>query len=186
MKGGSLATAAVFEPYAKALMSIAQSNNVVDQIGQNVTSLLSLLQGSKDLGDFLSNPTIKDDAKKTVLQQVLGEEFHPFTRNFLMILVERRRILFLEGILKQFQSLLRELNQTVLAEVISAVPLTEAQQQQVRNKVTALTGAHQVDLEAKIDRDLIGGVIIRVGSQVIDASLRGQLRRISLRLAGNA
>jgi F-type H+-transporting ATPase subunit delta len=77
---------------------------------------------------------------------------------------------------------LRELNQTVLAEVTSAVPLSDAQQQTVREKVQDLTSASQVEIETKIDADLIGGVIIKVGSQVIDASLRGQLRRLGIRL----
>jgi len=75
------------------------------------------------------------------------------------------------------------MNQTVLAEVISAVELTEAQQQAIREKVKGMTNAHEVELDQKVDRDLIGGVIIKVGSQVIDASLRGQLRRLSLRLS---
>jgi F-type H+-transporting ATPase subunit delta len=77
------------------------------------------------------------------------------------------------------------LKQTVLAEVTSAVELSESQQQSVREKVTAMTGAQQVELDTKIDPELIGGVIITVGSQVIDASLRGQLRRIGLRLSSS-
>jgi F-type H+-transporting ATPase subunit delta len=75
------------------------------------------------------------------------------------------------------------LNQAVLAEVASAVELTDAQKQSVREKVIAMTSANQVELNTKIDPDLIGGVIIKVGSQVVDASLRGQLRRIGLRLS---
>lgn len=82
-------------------------------------------------------------------------------------------------------ALLRQLNQTVLAEITSAVPLTETQQQAITEKVITLTKARQVELATKIDSDLIGGVIIKVGSQVIDASLRGQLRRLSLRLSSN-
>jgi F-type H+-transporting ATPase subunit delta len=80
---------------------------------------------------------------------------------------------------------LRQLNQTVLAEITSAVPLTETQQQAITEKVITLTKAVRVELATKIDSDLIGGVIIKVGSQVIDASLRGQLRRLSLRLSSN-
>jgi len=80
---------------------------------------------------------------------------------------------------------LRQLNQTVLAEVISAVPLTEAQQQAIIQKVIAISNARQVELETKVDSELIGGVIIKVGSQVIDASIRGQLRRLSLRLTNS-
>ena len=92
-------------------------------------------------------------------------------------------MLFLEPILEQYLVLLRQLNQTVLAEVTSAVPLTEAQEQAIKEKVIAITNARQVELETKVDSELIGGVIIKVGSQVIDASLRGQLRRLSLRLS---
>jgi F-type H+-transporting ATPase subunit delta len=99
-----------------------------------------------------------------------------------MLLVDRRRIIFLEGIGQQYLSLLRKLNQTVLADVTSAVALSEAQQQAVREKVQGMTGARSVELQTQIDRDLIGGVIIKVGSQIIDASLRGQLRRIGISL----
>ncbi|NEO51030.1 MAG: ATP synthase F1 subunit delta, partial [Moorea sp. SIO4A3] len=74
------------------------------------------------------------------------------------------------------------LDQTVLAEVSSAIELSEAQQESVREKVKSLTGANQVELDTKIDPDVIGGVIIKVGSQIFDASLKGQLRRIGMAL----
>lgn len=180
---GSLLSAQVAEPYAEALMSVAQSHDLTDRFGEDVATLLNLLQESPELQQFLGNPTVKADDKKAVLQRIGGEQFHPYLMNFLNIVVDRRRILFLEGICKQYQALLRKLKQTVLAEVISAVELNDAQKQSVREKVQAMTNAHQVDLEAKIDPDLIGGVIIKVGSQVVDASLRGQLRRIGIRLS---
>ena len=104
----------------------------------------------------------------------------------MLLLVDKRRIVFLEAVLQQYLALLRQLNQTVLAEVISAVPLSELQQQAVVEKVLAITNARQVEVQSKIDSELIGGVIIKVGSQVIDASLRGQLRRLSLRLTSNS
>ena len=184
MKGGSLSTK-VLEPYAEALMSLAQTNNLVDRIGEDVASLLNLLKESPELQQFLGNPIVKAEDKKAVLRRIGGEELHPYTRNFLNLLVDRRRILFLEGICQQFQAILRKLNQTVLAEVTSAVELNEQQQQSVREKVQAMTSAHQVELDTKIDPDLIGGVIIKVGSQLIDASLRGQLRRIGIRLSSS-
>jgi F-type H+-transporting ATPase subunit delta len=128
---------------------------------------------------------VKPENKKNLLKQLLGEGVSPYLRNFLLLLVDRRRIAFLEPILQQYLVLLRQLNQTVLAEITSAVPLTEGQQQAITEKVITLTKAAKVELATKIDSDLIGGVIIKVGSQVIDASLRGQLRRLSLRLSSN-
>src|SRR4028118_1058885 len=112
---GSLLTAEVLEPYAEALMSLAQSQNLVEQFGDNVAALLNLLQGSPELQQFLGNPIYKAEDKKAVLRQLAGEQVHPYMMNFLLILVDRRRILFLEGICQKFQDILRKLNQTELA-----------------------------------------------------------------------
>lgn len=180
---GSLLSAKVLEPYAEALMSLAQSGDVIDRFGEEVSSLLNFLENSNELQLFLGSPVVPAESKKAVLRQIGGEQFHPYLMNFLMILVDRRRIQFLEGILKQFQTLLRKLKQTVVAQVTSAVELTEAQRQSVSEKVKAMSSAQEVELDSKIDPDLIGGVIIKVGSQVIDASLRGQLRRIGISLS---
>lgn len=173
----------VLQPYASALMSLAKSNNLSEEFGNDIRSLLSLLDGSEELRQFLASPLVKPEDKKAVIKQIAGEEMNPLMRSFLSLLIDKGRILFLEGIGKQYLSQLRELNQTVLAEVTSAVPLSDAQQQTVREKVQAMTSARQVEIETKIDADLIGGVVIKVGSQVIDASLRGQLRRLGIRLS---
>ncbi len=177
-----VATAQITQPYAEALMSVAQSKNLTEEFGEDVRSLLNLLSESEQLRNFLANPFIQIETKKAVINQLLGEGANTYLRNFLMLLVDRRRIILLEDICQQYLALLRQLKQTVLAEVVSAVPLTEAQQQAIKEKVIAMTNAREVELDTKIDRDIIGGVIIKVGSQVIDASLRGQLRRLSLRL----
>ncbi|NEP11531.1 MAG: F0F1 ATP synthase subunit delta [Symploca sp. SIO2C1] len=183
---GSLLSAGVVEPYAEALMSLAQENELTERLGEDVAGLLTILQESPDLQVLLGSPVVKAEDKKAVLQQIStsleGDQLHPYMISFLNVLVDRRRILFLEAIFQQYQALLRKLKQTVLAEVTSAVSLTDQQNESVREKVREITGASQVELDTKIDPDLIGGVIIKVGSQVIDSSLRGQLRRIGLRL----
>ncbi|MBW4440116.1 MAG: F0F1 ATP synthase subunit delta [Plectolyngbya sp. WJT66-NPBG17] len=175
----------VLDPYAQALMSLGKSNDLVDRFGEDVGNILDTLNASQDLKDFVANPLAKGELKKEVLSQVFGEAVHPFTRNFIMLLVDRRRIVFLEGICQQYQRLFRKLKQAVLAEVTSTVELNDDQKNAVRDRVIAMTSANSVDIETKIDPELIGGVIIKVGSQVIDASLRGQLRRITLRLTSS-
>lgn len=186
MKDGTTITAKVAEPYAEALLSLGQAQNLTDRFGEDVAGLLTLIKESNEFSDFLINPTFKVDQKKAVLQQLLGEQVHPYMMSFLKLLVDQRRISVLRAICQQYQELFRKLRQTVLAEVTSTVELNDEQKRSVREKVIAMTGAREVELETRIDRDLIGGVIIQVGSQVIDASLRGQLRRISLRLSGAA
>jgi F-type H+-transporting ATPase subunit delta len=172
----------IVEPYANALMSIAQEHALTERFGEDAANLISLLESSEELRQFLANPLIEASSKKAVLSQIIGEQLHPYVKNFVMLLVDRRRISFLAAVCQQYRALLRALNQTVLAEVSSVRELTEAQQQTIREKVIAMTNARHVELATKLDPDLIGGVVIKVGSQIIDASLRGQLRRISLRL----
>lgn len=186
MNETSLVKGEILERYAQALLSVAQDNNIVEQVGNDMNAILSMLKESQDLREFLANPIFKADSKKAVLNQVLGDSIHPYTKKFLLVLVERRRIMLLAGICQEFQALLRKLNQTVLAEVISVQELTDEQKRSLQEKVMSMTGARNVELETRLDSDLIGGVIIKIGSQVIDASLRGQLRRISLRLTNVA
>ncbi|MEL6472414.1 MAG: ATP synthase F1 subunit delta [Cyanobacteria bacterium J06623_4] len=178
----SIATAEVAAPYAQALLSIAKSKDSVDDLSRIAAELLTLLKESDALSTFLGNPVANSDAKKGVLTQVLGEDTNPQMKNFLMLLVDRGRIYLLEPILQQFQAQVRELKQTVLAQVTSAIELTDEQRETVRQKVQSITNAKAVELETSLDPDLIGGVIIQIGSQVLDASIRGQLRRIGLQL----
>lgn len=179
---GTLINSEVGEPYAQALMSLAQQRDLTNQFGETFRALESLLLESKEFKDFVLNPVIKGEDKKAVLKQVLGSDANPYLVNFMMLLVDKRRIVFLEPIVEQYLSLLRKLNQTVLAEVVSATELSDSQKQSIIEKVKAIADARDVELKTSIDSDLIGGVIIKVGSKVIDASIRGQLRRISISL----
>ncbi|BAB77530.1 ATP synthase F1 subunit delta [Anabaena sp. FACHB-709] len=179
-----VANTEVAQPYAQALLSIAKSKSLTEEFGTDARTLLNLLTENQQLRNFIDNPFIAAENKKALIKQILSEA-SPYLRNFLLLLVDKRRIFFLPEILQQYLALLRQLNQTVLAEVTSAVALTEDQQQAVTEKVLALTKARQVELATKVDSDLIGGVIIKVGSQVIDSSIRGQLRRLSLRLSNS-
>ncbi len=170
-------------PYAQALLSIAQDGNLVERFSQDASALTELLLISSDLSQLLENPIINADIKKNVLRRLVSAQLHPTMLNFVLLLVDRGRIPFLGNICERYQELVRELNQTVLAEVTSAVELSDSQKDSIRQKVITMTGARSVELKTVLDSELLGGVIIKVGSQVVDASLRGQLRRISLQLS---
>lgn len=185
MNDGTM-TSEVTMPYAKALMDIAKENGVTEHIGNEVASLLTVLRSSEELSQFLGNPLIDPEAKKGVLRQVAEGQVNPAVLSVLLLLVDRNRIMYLEGVLEQYQVLLRELKQIVLADVVSAVELSEEQTATIRGQVAALSGAQNVELSVQIDPSLLGGLIVKVGSQVIDASLRGQLRRIGMQLAATA
>ena len=171
----------IADPYAQALMSLAQDQELEDRFGEDSQAVLDLLNSSKEFDEFLRNPLIAEDAKKGVLGEI-ASDLNPLFSNFLKLLVDKGRVGFVAPILKRYQELLRQLRKTVLAEVTAAVDLSDSQKEQIRQKVVAMTGAEQVDLEVTLEPSLLGGVIIKVGSQVVDASLRGQLRRLSMQL----
>ncbi len=180
---GSAAMAEVVEPYAEALMSLAQAHDLADRFGQDAAGVLSTLEASPELSAFLGSPIHAGAQKKAVLNQIFGNEVHSYVMNFLMLLVDRQRIPFLSGICKRYRELLRTLKQIALAEVTSAVELNDEQRQSVVNRVKAMMNVEAVELETRVDPELIGGVVIKVGSQVVDASLRGQLRRLAVDLS---
>jgi F-type H+-transporting ATPase subunit delta len=180
----SAVTAEVVEPYAEALMSLAQEKNLTDAIGDNIRSLRELFKESPELKDFLASPLVKAEDKKEVIRKIVGEQIDHFLLNFLLLLVDRQRINFVEGIFNKYLENLRKLDNVVLAEITSAVKLYEGEVEKLIKKIKKLTGAKGVEIETNIDPDVIGGVIIKVGSQIYDASIRGQLRRISRSMLG--
>lgn len=178
----SVITSEVSEPYARALLSITQGNGTTDAVNASAEGVLELLEQSQELVDFFANPLTSADAKKGVIRKVLGDSADSNFLNFLQLLVDRGRAALMVPILSQYRALVREVNQTVLAEVSSAVELSAVQRDSICQKVVAMTGARAVELSTSLDASLLGGVIIKVGSQVVDASLSGQLRRIGIQL----
>lgn len=182
MRENTLMSAEVVEPYAEALMSLADSQNLVERFGNDAKELVSVLKESQELQQFLASPVIKTDDKKAVLRKITGESLHHYMVNFLQLVIDKKRTAFLTGILEQFLALVRERTSTVLAQVTSVTELNQSQRDRVKEQVKSMTNARDVELETTLDPNLIGGVVIKVGSQVLDASLRGQLRRISFNL----
>lgn len=181
----SLYSSEIAEPYAQALMSLAQSDNLTESFGNDIRALVELIENSSDFQAFITNPVVREDQKKAVLRQIMGDDTNAYLLNFLMLLVDKKRLLFLEPIAQQYLTLLRQLTNTVLAEVVAAQELSGSQENEIKNKVKQLCEANEVELKVSIDPDIIGGIIIKVGSQVYDTSLRGQLRRLSLSLGGS-
>lgn len=177
MKSSSVSQAVV-APYAEALMSLAQEQNSLDAIASDVRLIGNILADSVELTQLFASPLVGADVKKGVIEGVFGSQVNPFTKSFLLLLVDRKRIAFLGEIVNEFKALLRVIDQVALAEVTSALKLSRAQEDTICDRVKAMTKLKSVELAVTINPDLIGGVIIKVGSQVVDASIRGQLRRL--------
>ena len=123
--------------------------------------------------------------KKEVLKQLFKDQVQEFTLNFLFVLVDRRRISFLNIIIQKYLELTYVLESTTIAELYSVVDLNELQQENLIKKIQLMTNSTKVKLVISKDPDLIGGFIIKIGSKIIDASLSGKLKTMSLYLDTN-
>jgi len=175
----SIVVSKVAEPYAEALLDLAQSTNALKETTNDMNIVSQFLANSSDLTKFLGNPLITREAKKNVVKDILSEQIGPNTLKFLLLLVDRGRIVLLEGITQKFLELSYKQESIEIAKVTSSVQLSAQQQQNIAEKLKIICGAKQIKLALKVDPQLIGGFTVEVGSKLIDTSIRGQLRQIS-------
>ncbi|KAL6783910.1 ATPD1 [Auxenochlorella protothecoides x Auxenochlorella symbiontica] len=166
--------------YANALIEAAQAENSLEDVHSDVDALAGLLRENKDIAEFLSNPTIRVEAKKELLKRVGGEVgFKDYTLNFLNLILDRNRMDSLDDIVEAFETEYCKLTDTQLATVRSAVKLEQEQQFLIAKKLQELTGSKNIKLKPVVDESLIGGFIVEYGSSQMDHSVRGQLDQIT-------
>nr|YP_009397635.1 ATP synthase CF1 subunit delta [Dipterosiphonia australica]ARW66821.1 ATP synthase CF1 subunit delta [Dipterosiphonia australica] len=169
-------------PYAEALISYSQSINLLSEATKDLSSISTILSESKDLQYLLSNPLINGSIKKQILKQLFENQINDFVMNFILILVDRRRVHLLSSIIKKYLELTYVLESTTIVELYSAVDINETQQENLIQKIKSMINSSKVKLVMNKDHELIGGFIIKIGSKIIDASLSGKLKKMSLYL----
>ena len=163
--------------YAKALLDLARERQSFDVVKANSDTLLAVLKESRDFRMLLKSPVIKPEQKLKTLTKAFSNQLDPLMDLFLALLVKHGREAHLEGILEKYTSLYLAEKKVVRARVASAAPLTAEQ-------VTQLLGllktpeSSDVQLEQVIDESLIGGFVLRVAEQQVDASVASSLAKL--------
>ncbi len=170
-------------PYAEAFLQVASSRKEVDQVVDQAKEVLAIWNECPELSEAMGSPVLEVNSKKAALEKIFSKDVSPSLLNLMKLLADRQRIGLLDSVLERMLELYREQRNIALATVTSAVPLNEDQQSQLLKKVQLVAGTDNLELNLKVDSDLIGGFIVSVGSKVIDASIAGQVRRLGLSLA---
>jgi len=173
----------IASPYADALLQVSDQRQESDLVAEQAKQILQLWQASPELRDTMTSPVIEPEVKKAALVSIFNDQVSPALLNLMKLMADRQRISLLDAVLARFLELFREQRGISLASVTSATPLSEAQQDRLRAKVKAVAGTESVEFDLSVDPALIGGFVVSLGSQVIDASLAGQVRRLGLALA---
>lgn len=175
-RGGEMSTVA--ERYAGALFELAKANNELEKTESALGRFLEFLRNSPDLSRFVRSPVFSGGDQLHGLTSILkAAGIDGLVRDFLLVLARNRRLFAVESIIKSFKTLAAKERGEVEAEVVSAHPLTEAQRQELADALRQKLGKSP-KLTVTVDRKLLGGLILRVGSQMIDTSLHTKLKNL--------
>lgn len=177
-------TASLQGRYAAALYDLAAENKAVSAVESDLEKLGAAILGSEDLSALIRNPQIGRDAAAGAMAgvaKVLG--LSALTQNFLGVLAANRRLAKLPEIVRAFAAIAAATRGEVKAEVTSAHPLSDAQMKALAAKLKAREGK-DVKLTATVDPEILGGLIVRIGSTQIDSSIRTRLNTLATAMKG--
>jgi|TARA_B100001564_G_scaffold103791_1_gene85690 F-type H+-transporting ATPase subunit delta len=176
-----MATARVAARYAKALLSLAQERNELDVVGTDLDRIQALLSESRELVLMLQSPVVKSDKKQAVLDAVFGGKLAELTAGYLKILLAKGREGLVVDMVAEGQRQMRVLRNIQEVSVTTAVPLTE----DLRSRILAqVAQVHKGEVEMKelVDPDILGGYVLQMGDQMIDASVKRQIKALGREL----
>lgn len=171
--------------YAKALFDLAEEKGEVEGVGFSLCALEKLIQASEALKQTLANPTIQWEEQEAVLKEICARMKVPeILQSFVGLLVKAQRIPYMHKIEKIYQSLVSQAKGEQRIEVISAYPLTSSQSQLLKDKLKKVFSGN-LNLTFVNDPKVLGGIMLRVGSRVIDATLATQLNQLATAMKGS-
>ena len=166
--------------YAAALFELADERRALDQVAADLRSLRQLLAESPDLRRLVRSPILsRVEQGKAIVAVAERAGFDGLTRSFLGLVAHNRRLFAVPAMIEAFLQRLAARRGEVTAEVTSAQELTPAQLSAVNEQLRKAVGS-KIAVEVKVDKNLLGGLIVKVGSRMVDASLRSKLHRLQL------
>lgn len=167
--------------YAAALYEEADATGVLGAVDEDVRMLRESLDSNRPLARVFESPVIPQDKKETILHELLADRVEDLTMRFLHLLIRKDRETLTKTILDQYQVLRDEQRGIVDADVTVARPLTDEERAPLVKALEEKTGK-EIRLHVHVEPDLIGGLVIRIGDRVFDASVRSQLSALHDRL----
>ncbi|BBK34151.1 ATP synthase F1 subcomplex delta subunit [Stella humosa] len=179
-------SAGLAERYASALYELADERRSVDTVAEDLRRLRTMLSDSPDLDRLVRSPVLSRDQQGKAIAAISEQAgFDALTRNFLGLLARNRRLFAVTGMIAAFLAELARRRGELTAHVTSAAPLSESQLATVTDSLRRAVGG-KVSVDLSVDPSLLGGLVVRVGSRMVDSSLRTKLQRLELAMKGVA
>ncbi len=186
MSSASSGVSGVAGRYAVALFDLAEEQKKLDEVAADLAGIRSMLAESADLRRLVASPVISRDEQGRALSAVLKQAgITDLTQQFVGVVARNRRLFALDAMCVAYRDLLSGRRGEVTAEVTTAHAMTDAQRSSLEQELRTAMGS-KVSLDARVDASLLGGMIVKVGSRMVDSSLRTKLQRLELALKGAA
>ncbi len=167
----------VIQGYAEAFFHVAQAENALDRVEEELTRFKNGLESSAEIKEFLSNLQISPEGKKSAMLQLFGEKVSTLTLHLVNLVIDQGRQRKLPNIIEAFFALAQESREKVTAEVITSVPLTDDLLQRLAKELSSVS-KKQVFLKPMIDESILGGMIVKMENKIIDGSIKHRLEEM--------
>jgi F-type H+-transporting ATPase subunit delta len=171
----------IAQVYARSLFEVAEEQDKLDDVREQIGEVADALSESRELQTFFFSPYFSTEEKKQGLEKAL-DGADETVANFLALLIENHRMPALFRIRRELDRMWRDVNQLLPVEITSAVELDEAVAEQIGEEIGRQTG-RKVELTSTVDPDVLGGIVVRVGNSILDASIRTRLERLRKQVA---
>ena len=170
------------ERYSLALFELSEENNLLSQIEDQSSSILNLIDQSEDFSNLIKDPTTSQEDLLKVMNTISeNNKFESLFKNFLSFLIQKRRFFFIERILKSFIEICSRKRGELKAELKSAKELSNEEIAKITEELTK-NFSSKIKLNYKHDESLIGGLVVQVGSTMVDTSIKNKLQQIENRM----
>ena len=174
----------ISDRYASALYELTSENKIIDLVLNDLISLKEIIKKNKDLKLLIKTPLISSKDKLAVLIKILKtQKFNDVSLTFLKVISKNKRFSKLSSIITQFININAKKRGDVLADITSAEELVEEQQQNIKEQLKTILG-DKLTLNFKVDNKIIGGLIVKVGSKMVDSSLANKINKLKIAMKG--
>ena len=168
--------------YSKALYELAVESKSLHQIEEQVLAIIKLISLNKEFNYLIKDPTIKSENQHKAITEISNKfNFNELFKKFLNFLTFKRRLFYLEKILNDFLIICSKMRGEISAELIAAKELNENEINKIKDELVKTFGSN-IKLSFKYDQNLIGGLIVKVGSLMIDSSIKNKINQIENKL----
>jgi F-type H+-transporting ATPase subunit delta len=172
------------ERYAAALFDIADERRTLDEVASDLRQLRTMLATSVDLSRLVRSPILtRGEQGKAISALAAHAGFSSLVRDFLAVVAKNRRLFAIPAMIEAYLGKLAERRGEITAQVLAARPLSEAQLARLSDQLRRSVG-RRVSVDARVDPGLIGGMVVKVGSRMVDGSLKSKLQRLQLAMKG--